>query len=427
MQMGPVEYMPQNQGMNQQEEMMNQYMSNEAGPLMHMMDTFPHPAALMGAMTHRGANTIIGGGWSSRPAGEAVGFTGYVREGFRQRTGSPRAFNRYATQSIFHGTGPSGFGGRYGYTPYGGALFANAIGRGITGTAQTDMGRRVSSAITSSGPGQAARNALQSKGLVNPDAGNELVSRGFTSRVSAGAKIGSMHQNAFASRAQNMEQFLRHAHRDGPGTLRAQNAAQRVVGQGQTATAQAVMMSGQGTMTGRMGGYMAGAARGTTGLTASTDVLEFASDQARQGFSSARADAARLGVENQNFTARQAVREGMRNRAAGGMGAGLRLGGARLASLGARFIPVAGQALLAYDLARMATRGAGAAARGFSNAIEDVRESAGLQNRMLERSFQDTEMTMTNRQRASQAIQNSRLNARSALGAEAGTMAAHFG
>ena len=98
---------------------------------------------------------------------------------------------------------------------------------------------------------------------------------------------------------------------------------------------------------------------------------------------------------------------------------------ARGAFAGARALPVIGNAMLVYDLARMG----GEIVKSGINLARDAEKS--LQGSFSKPTFgmgyRDTEAAATSRSRGVMAIQNSRLNARSALGTEGAMMAAHFG
>jgi len=88
-------------------------------------------------------------------------------------------------------------------------------------------------------------------------------------------------------------------------------------------------------------------------------------------------------------------------------------------------LPVIGQAMLVYDLAKMG----GEIIKSGINLARDAEKS--LQGSFSKSTFgmgyRDSEAAATSRSRGVMAIQNSRLNARSALGTEAGMMSAHFG
>lgn len=82
-------------------------------------------------------------------------------------------------------------------------------------------------------------------------------------------------------------------------------------------------------------------------------------------------------------------------------------------------------ASLVYDLGKMG----GEAIKSGINLVRDAEKSlqGSLSKPMFGMGYRDTEAAATSRARGVMAIQNSRLNARSALGSEAAMMAAHFG
>lgn len=108
-----------------------------------------------------------------------------------------------------------------------------------------------------------------------------------------------------------------------------------------------------------------------------------------------------------------------------GSGAGAKVLATRGLYTASKALPVIGQAMLVYDLARMG----GEIVKSGINLARDAEKS--LQGSFSKPTFgmgyRDTEAAATSRSRGVMAIQNSRLNARSALGSEAGMMSAHFG
>jgi len=98
---------------------------------------------------------------------------------------------------------------------------------------------------------------------------------------------------------------------------------------------------------------------------------------------------------------------------------------ARGAGLGLRTANVLGTVSLAYDLGKMAGE---VVVSGINLARDAYKSVQGSINKpAFGMGYQDTEAAATSRARGVMAIQNSRLNARSVLGSEAGMMAAHFG
>lgn len=88
-------------------------------------------------------------------------------------------------------------------------------------------------------------------------------------------------------------------------------------------------------------------------------------------------------------------------------------------------LQVLGTASLAYDLGKMA----GEVVKSGINLAKDAATSlqGSINKPMFGMGYKDTESAATSRARGVMAIQNSRLNARSVLGSEAGMMAARFG
>lgn len=110
----------------------------------------------------------------------------------------------------------------------------------------------------------------------------------------------------------------------------------------------------------------------------------------------------------------------------------MKLGAKAAAALGLQAAPVVGQILGAVMLADMAMDVGKFAAEGIKSGIDFAKDAAisykGTINKgVMGMGYRDNTVAATSRARGVQAIQNSRLNARSVLGSEAGAMAAHFG
>ncbi len=88
-------------------------------------------------------------------------------------------------------------------------------------------------------------------------------------------------------------------------------------------------------------------------------------------------------------------------------------------------INIVGTAAVVYDLGKMAASGIVSAGNFAKEAVKSMQGS--MRKPLFGMGYQDNEVAATSRSRGVMAIQNSRLNARSMLGAEAGMMAAHFG
>lgn len=118
----------------------------------------------------------------------------------------------------------------------------------------------------------------------------------------------------------------------------------------------------------------------------------------------------------------QYARSGGSTRVAAKMGA---MGATRFAGAAMTPLNVLSTGQLMYDIGK----GIGKMAVGGINFAKDAMKSMqGTINKpMFGTGFKDNEVAATSRARGVMAIQNSRLNARSLLGSEAGMMAAHFG
>lgn len=105
-----------------------------------------------------------------------------------------------------------------------------------------------------------------------------------------------------------------------------------------------------------------------------------------------------------------------------------RLGGRALGAAYAKVsgpLNIVGTASLVYDLGKMAAVGVVSAGNFAKEAAKSMQGS--MRKPLFGMGYQDNEVAATSRSRGVMAIQNSRLNARSMLGSEAGMMAAHFG
>jgi hypothetical protein len=90
-----------------------------------------------------------------------------------------------------------------------------------------------------------------------------------------------------------------------------------------------------------------------------------------------------------------------------------------------RSASIVGNAALVYDLGKLAGKGLMAGGNFAKDAVKSMQGS--MNKPLFGMGYRDNEVAATSRARGVAAIQNSRLNARSMLGSEAGMMAAHFG
>lgn len=168
-----------------------------------------------------------------------------------------------------------------------------------------------------------------------------------------------------------------------------------------------------GPISGRVAGYFAGA--------------QGARIHAATGFEDAVTGLTR------NYAPDSSFARGVRSGVAGFRGQGTtRMGQTAARMVGSRGMMAASRAagpvgmiLLARDLAMMTGKVAGT----MANTAMDAGRSlvAPLNGGPLQGTFKDNSVAATSRQRGVMAIANSRLNARSVLGSEAASMAAHFG
>lgn len=99
--------------------------------------------------------------------------------------------------------------------------------------------------------------------------------------------------------------------------------------------------------------------------------------------------------------------------------------GARTAAMGIPVLNLLATASLVYDLGKM---GGELVKSGVNLAKDAVKSMKGsIDKPLFGMGYKDNEIAATSRARGVMAIQNSRLNARSMLGSEAGMMASHFG
>jgi hypothetical protein len=113
----------------------------------------------------------------------------------------------------------------------------------------------------------------------------------------------------------------------------------------------------------------------------------------------------------------------------GGVSLAARVGAAGAARYATGALPVVGQALMAvqfaYDLTNMAMEGVKGVGKFTGDAVTSMKGS--IDKPAMGMGFRDNEVTATSRARGVQAIQNSRLNARSVLGSEGAYLHARYG
>ncbi len=111
---------------------------------------------------------------------------------------------------------------------------------------------------------------------------------------------------------------------------------------------------------------------------------------------------------------------------------GIKLGAKLGAAMAVNAIPVAGQIASVIMLADLAMDVGKIGVEVFKSGVDFAKDAAisykgSINKGVMGMGYRDSTVAATSRARGVQAIQNSRLNARSVLGSEAGAMHAHFG
>ena len=210
----------------------------------------------------------------------------------------------------------------------------------------------------------------------------------------------------------------------------------------------AMAMSMDGAVTGRVGGFMAtmlegeapiemrGASRRMgaenvpyrSGAKAATKILDTAGLDVQGGKLTARAGGAiaqKLGFEGGEKVGAKVVGKLVEKGA-------YKLAAKAGAALAVQAVPVVGQIVGAVLLADLAMDVGKLGVEVFKSGVDFAKEAAisykgSINKGVMGMGYRDNTVAATSRARGVQAIQNSRLNARSVLGSEAGAMHAHFG
>lgn len=289
-------------------------------------------------------------------------------------------------------------------------------------------------------------NPSQIADIKNGGAVPDMFSGGVYSRMSASSRIagwGRTDATVAARYAKNSSAFL--AKTD----AKLFSAAESVYGKGLAGAtkgqlADLHMMSVRGPASQWIGGYF----RGASGLGDGS--AAFANSVGRTAFERGANTATRhladAGLERiggklavdtttrvgESLAAKGIEKVGLRTLGtiAGEAGANVALKaglgmGARAIGMAIPGVNVVLTAMMAYDLTKMGI----SAMKGGAEFAKDAYKSfqGSLYKPAMGMGYRDTEVAATSRARGVQAIQNSRLNARSALGSEAAPLAAHFG
>ena len=444
-------------------------MNPEANELlaMRMMGAAPGITASLGMSSRRGANTLMRGGFlddTTRFAGSRSKFqiftpgstspTGATRKSFlfgsrrfaddaaigtktsffrpsRLNNASlrPRIFNRFHSLSVFGAN-------------EGNNLYTYAQGHGLFNkTEKFGMGRLRQAAGV--GPGEAA---LGPGLLAAVSAGRRMDLRGVGNIDEFGTRIQRLAamNNPLLTTGQNpvtMAQALRMTPLQ-RGGMTATNYVQMSLDNTFDRGMSIIKAGGDGSkgvagnlLASSMGGagtqYLGGYFRGAQGFANSAGLMGASEAGAKMAVSHMDTALAKIGLHGPGMGAR-ALESGVistigkaNTARALGTSAGAKVLGARAAAMAIPGLQFVAAASFVYDLGKMA----GEVVKSGINLARDANKSlqGSINKPMFGMGYRDTEAAATSRSRGVMAIQNSRLNARSVLGSEAGMMASHFG
>jgi hypothetical protein len=462
----------------------NELFSGEDTPFaFRMLENMPGIASSIGFAQYRGSNTLLRGGFmdnrmigpgklggftksgqlvnptskafygsSARRArlasGQAVGKSGQLMplgKGFRVNhiTARPRALTRYNSLAMFNAAENTRF-----YSPF-------------------QMAAKM-------GGNRAVKNEAFKKaiyGAGGPAEGEQVFQRGMLSMITAGRRAdlletratGRFGGRAAAKVAKAQEQVKRLAMMNNPALLQGKStvqvaagmrtapigmantspaqrlAAARAAGPTATMSPMAKALSGgpQVGLTGNLlasagateaSRYMQGYFRGALGHMNAGGLT----DDAMRGAGKAVSHLSDALGGNKMRVSGRALEQGVfktlgvkRTMQAAATKKGAMVLGARTAAMAIPGLNLIATASLVYDLGKM---GGEVVKSGINLAKDAVKSMKGsIDKPMFGMGYKDNEVSATSRARGVMAIQNSRLNARSALGSEGAMMASHFG
>jgi hypothetical protein len=427
-----------------------------------MMEHLPSISASLGFALNRGSNTLMGGGFMD-DRGRTPGF-GEGR--FRRRNIGPGKLGGFASGSMTP-TNPTA-------KAYYGSSARRARLASSAGSAQGKMalgkGSRVNhitmrpralarynsltifnasqntpfyspfqfaSKVVGNqfGKNAAFREAVYgSKTAAIPEEG--VFARGTMSMITAGRKLDVLERKAkfnpdgkAANRAgrkvlKAQEQVRRLAQMNNPAALGAINSA---IGAGQKVGLTGSLMAEAGGTAGTR--YMQGYFRGALGMQGLGDDTMRGAGKAVSHMQTAIKAAGIQGPFDERVLKGSVIKNlgGFTNalKVATKSKQGATVLGARTAAMAIPGLNLLATASLVYDLGKM---GGEVVKSGINLAKDAVKSMKGSMDKPLfGMGYKDNEVAATSRSRGVMAIQNSRLNARSALGSEAGMMASHFG
>lgn len=406
-----------------------------------VMEMYPGISVSGAIKMGRGTNTITRGGWADTPYsagpasrgkrwfGKGAPKQGIYAGGTAHLYHKPRNWTRVAHQDYFHMPYQQG---KYKYNPFYASSIPNFFSRALTGHAPDgSIRQRVLGGKRSAQAGK----GLMGRGIADEHTG-DILSRGWTSRVNASSRIMRMTDSQFVGSGTSgrVNRFITGAHRANLASAGIE-ASTAIPNLTRVQSSQAILGTMRG-VSGIAGGYLA-RLDDAAGIGLGSARESIFTKAAERGWTTAAGDLDRIGLSNANerITARQAWRGGREaSQAAKAAGTGGRaralMSGARVAGSVAlrgfgRAVPFLGWGLLVKDVAKFTTKTTGRVMKGFVDAGHSY--VGGLSNPIMGAQFRDSDVSRTSRSRGVMEIQNSRLNARSILGAESGSMAAHFG
>jgi hypothetical protein len=380
---------------------------------MQLLEGMPTTTQTVAATGFRGSNTILRGGWSDTPGPFTRARRAIFRRDPHPEVGgmirnnnifNPRTWTRYGSQDMFF----PGQGANKAYSPF------NLSG-GVNWLAKNDyLGKSLGEA------------AAANKG--------EVMGGGVFSQLSAAQRLRRVGDiDPLSRRGKSLASYFNRAGMEGTPITTGREAAsaihmsmpgalgQRIGGFAQglhsatapeAALARPEFMRGFNAVNTRLmnvAGLRAEQVGGKIGMKAGVGAIrEAATGQA------AKSAAAKAGtVLGEEALAKFGVRAGVET-------AGLL--GARAALSAVPYVNVAMWAWMAYDITKAIIPASG---KFVADAYKSY--TGWGSNRMLGGNFKMNEAGMTSRSRGVAAIQNSRMNARSVLGSEAGGLAAYYG
>jgi hypothetical protein len=406
-------------------------MNTESGLAMRMLENAPSVSALMGYSIYRGSNTMMRGGFGGR--GAAPGASEFMGSSARQQ------------RALAAGKSPmlKGFMRNY------------MMPRPGMATRFSDLGVFKSYGTGAYSPfrmGEALNKSTRAKDFfarrgVDTTTGN-VFGPGLMSAVSAGRRVDKLERKAISGKERALRKVQK-VRDNAQAIARMNNVTMRNVSPimgpdgklirgsltpGSTGNMLASSLGGSGTQ------FMAGAFRAAMG--AGVDNLTGKALLGHQRVQQkVAASLGSSGITGRGGTlyktaedAAQILQKGfMKTLGTQGTKTLISQGGTKMAGILAMKgiglalpgVQLVAAASLAYDLGKMG----GEIVKSGINLVRDANVS--MQGSIAKPSFgmgyRDTEAAATSRARGVMAIQNSRLNARSALGGEAAMMAAHYG